>query len=269
MVEVGCGLGAELLAHRPDLEKGRDCLDCCEPADAAPRTWRKWARRNDCGVERNNLTGKLLCAPCTAAKWLVVCLVMIPLFASHLVLGLTRWFAGGALHMLTRKCCHGGRFTAAYYVLGGVPMLANYLLALLELLLMGIILITAFFIATGLSLNPICAIETAIELVRLSDQLYASLFANLPVALEHPGKLAAPCWFGRAYTRAGANRTHLPEAAHPLDPSLVVMGKPVQPVAQMVPVPVVAIASAQPSHSGASEASASHSGAAKAVAAKG
>ena len=33
----------------------------------------------------------------------------------------------------------------------------------------------------------------------MSDNIYNSVFANLPIALEHPGKLVSPCWFGPAY----------------------------------------------------------------------
>ena len=46
--------------------------------------------------------------------------------------------------------------------------------------------------------------EACIELIAFSDGVYNRIFANLPVALEHPGKLVAPCLFGPAY-KSGNN----------------------------------------------------------------
>ena len=51
-------------------------------------------------------------------------------------------------------------------------------------------LFSAFVVALFLSVcNPLCAVEACIELVVVSDGIYKSVFANLPIALEHPGKL--------------------------------------------------------------------------------
>ena len=105
--------------------------------------------------------------------------------------------------MVCRALCHNKgstSLTVAYYVFGGVPLMINYLLAICEMLVVSLWLLTAFFATFAASaLNILCAVEAWIELVRISDGIYKSIFANLPVALEHPGKLVAPCWFGTAY----------------------------------------------------------------------
>ena len=196
---VGCGLGAHLLAHQPDLEKG---ADCCDPPDTR-RTWRQWARRNDCCFAKKNCAGAILCSPYTAVKWAMVGLFTIPLFWIHFGLGLARFFSGGAFHMVCRALCHNKNstsLTVCYYVFGGVPLLINYLIALSEMLAILSLLTTAFFATfTASALNPLCAVEACIELMVISDGIYRNIFANLPIALEHPGKLVAPCSFGFAY----------------------------------------------------------------------
>ena len=118
---VGCGLGANLLAHQPDLEKG---ADCCDPPDAR-RTWRQWARRNDCCFAKKNCAGAILCSPYTAVKWFVVGIFTIPLFWTHFGMGLSRFFFGGAFHMVCRVLCHNKSstgLTVCYYVVAGVPL---------------------------------------------------------------------------------------------------------------------------------------------------
>lgn len=212
--KVGCGVGASLLAHQPDVEKGAGCCD----KNSQRRTWRQWARRNDCCFAADdNTAGKILCGWCTGAKWCVVFLFAIPLFWWHFGMGLWRWFAGGALHMLCRAMCHNPNSNVAmvvYYFFGGVPQLGNYLCALGEMLVVLCFLMAAFFSAFALSLlNPLTAIETCVELLVISDSIYNTIFANLPVALEHPGKLVSPCWFGPAY-KSGAQEEPAVAPAH-------------------------------------------------------
>ena len=192
---VGCGFGAQLLAHEPDFEKDGGCLECCDPPDTR-RTWRQWARRNDCCFAKGNCAGAVLCAPWTGIKWIMVGLFTIPLFWTHFGMGLARFLSGGAFHMVCRALCHNKGSTSlavAYYVFGGVPLMINYLLAICEMLAVFFCLLAAFFATFAASvLNLLCAVEACIELVRLSDGIYKTIFANLPVALEHPGKLVAP-----------------------------------------------------------------------------
>ena len=196
---VGCGLGANLLAHQPDLEKAADCCD----APDTRRTWRQWARRNDCCFANQNCAGAILCSPYTAVKWIVVGIFTIPLFWIHFGMGLSRFFFGGAFHMVCRVLCHNKNstgLTVCYYVVAGVPLLINYLIALSEMLAILSFLFVAFVVALSMSVfNPLCAVEACIELMVISDGIYNKIFANLPIALEHPGKLVAPCYFGSAY----------------------------------------------------------------------
>ena len=196
---VGCGLGANLLAHQPDLEKAADCCD----APGTRRTWRQWARRNDCCFANQNCAGAILCSPYTAIKWIVVGIFTIPLFWIHFGMGLSRFFFGGAFHMVCRVLCHNKNstgLTVCYYVVAGVPLLINYLIALSEMLAILSFLFVAFVVALSMSVfNPLCAVEACIELMVISDGIYNKIFANLPIALEHPGKLVAPCYFGSAY----------------------------------------------------------------------
>ena len=242
----GCGLGATLLAHQPDLEKG---ADCCDPPGTR-RTWRQWARRNDCCFAKKNCAGAILCAPYTGVKWFTVGLMTLPLFFTHFGLGLARFFAGGAFHMVCRALCHNKNstcLTVSYYVFGGVPLLINYLIAACEMLVVLCYLLVAFCIAFGGSLlNPLCAVETCIELMVISDGIYKNIFANLPVALEHPGKLVSPCSFGFAY-KSGNEPVQPAEAGPPAAMQLEMQpqGAAVQPVfaeaqsVHMAHIPVV------------------------------
>uniref|UniRef100_A0A7S2F351 Uncharacterized protein n=1 Tax=Octactis speculum TaxID=3111310 RepID=A0A7S2F351_9STRA len=171
------------------------------------RTWRQWARRNDCKyeccVEKKNCAGAILCVPYTCVKWLTVGVFTIPLFLAHLLSGLSRFFAGGAFHMVCRACCHDKNnacLTVSYYVFGGPVQVINFIMAGGEMFVILIILSAAFFFAFFSSaFNPFCAVETCIELIVISDGIYRHIFSNLPVALEHPGKLISPCSFGFAY----------------------------------------------------------------------
>lgn len=234
---TGHGLGADHLAHQPDLEKGAECCDSCCSSHPTRRTWRQWARRNDCCFAQNNTAGTIFCAPWTIVKWFVVGTFMIPLFLIHLSVGLLRFFAGGALHMLCRVYCHNKNnlfLTTIYYIIGSPPLLINYLTALLEMLLFTTVLIWAFFAAFSLSLfNALCAIEVCIELIAISDRIYQLIFENTPIALEHPGKLVAPCAFGPAYKSDNAPVTSLadhvdvPQAAAMPVTQAVVTGVPV------------------------------------------
>ena len=140
--------------------------------------------------------------------WLVhrsflVVVFAIPVFLNHFVIGLIRYVSGGWFHMLCRAFC---RFSnnecanACYYVIGGLPQVINYLITVSEMIGLFSFLIGAFWSAFGLSLlNPVCGVETCIELLRITDWTYSTIFANLPVALEHPGKLIMPCYFGDPY----------------------------------------------------------------------
>ena len=199
---VGCGFGAQLLAHEPDLEKDEGCFECGHKPDTR-RTWRQWARRNDCCFAKDNCAGAVLCAPWTGIKWIMVGLFAMPLFWTHFGMGLARFFSGGAFHMVCKALCDNKgstSLTVVYYVVGGVPLMINYLLAICEMLVVFVWLQSAFFATFAASaLNILCAVEAWIELVRISDDIYNLIFANLPIALEHPGKLVAPCWFGTAY----------------------------------------------------------------------
>ena len=201
---VGCGLGANLLAHQPDLEKAADCCD----APGTRRTWRQWARRNDCCFANQNCAGAILCSPYTAVKWIVVGIFTIPLFWIHFGMGLSRFFFGGAFHMVCRVLCHNKNstgLTVCYHVVAGVPLLINYLIALSEMLIILSFLFLTFVVALSASVfNPLCAVEACVELVVISDGIYKNIFANLPIALEHPGKLVAPCYFGFAYKSMGS-----------------------------------------------------------------
>ena len=86
-----------------------------------------------------------------------------------------------------------------------MPLLINYLIALSEMLAILSLLFLAFVVALSASVfNPLCAVEACIELVVISDGIYKNIFANLPIALEHPGKLVAPCYFGFAYKSMGS-----------------------------------------------------------------
>lgn len=258
---VGCGLGATLLEHKPDLEKG---TGCCDPPNTR-RTWRQWARRNDCCFAKKNLAGAILCVPYTGVKWCTVGLFTIPLFFCHLGIGLGRFFAGGAFHMVCRALCHNKSstcLTMSYYVVGGVPLLINYIIAGCEMLVVISLLAVAFFVAFGMSAcNPLCAVETCIELMVISDGIYRDIFANLPIALEHPGKLVSPCSFGFAYKSGDepvqpAQPTQPTESGPPAAMQLAVMeGQPVHmpqiSVVQGIPQGLLVAGTASSSHDAA------------------
>ena len=191
-------IGQDLLGEKqPDLEKDVDlscCGGCCEAPDTPRRTWRQWARRNDSSPTFAYYTG---------VKWFLVVVFAIPVFLNHFVIGLIRYVSGGWFHMLCRSLC---RFSnnecanACYYVIGGLPQVTNYLIAASEMIGLITFLLSAFWAAFGMSLlNPVCGVETCIELLRITDWTYSTIFANLPVALEHPGKLVMPCYFGDPY----------------------------------------------------------------------
>jgi len=151
----------------------------------------QWARRNDCCFAQDR-SKVIRCAPYTAAKWLIVCIFSLVLFWLHFGFWLARFFAGGAFHKALKKCCPDGN--CAFYMVAGIPLLIDYLIAFAEMVTLGGMLMGAFFATFGVSiLNPYCAYEACVELMAVSEGIYKNVLSQMPPGLDHPCKMFGGC----------------------------------------------------------------------------